>query len=592
MRTIFGSLFRKAFFLIRCIAGLLLWSHACHAAQYPAAKAVADTVLALPKDQQFQKLWLLLYPPATEDTLQSVRFYKEVQDEFIKRGEDWLAMQAWGAEVECMIMYVHLYHPRAIPYIAHYTEVARKRGWKVSEAECTIRQGIVYYRQLKWGPAFEYLQKGYQKLKAAGIEQSPRAIPFLQEIAQCYYEFGDYEGAIQFLREAITIQPKWVKQGDRYISKNTLALAFQRTDQLDSANYYFQSAHQEALAKHDDFWAALTNGNVGNILYLRGAYDEAIPLLHTDFEESQKIKEWQSAVNASMLLATIHLQKGETDKAKYYLDFGLKNINYGSIRDLSGFYKNLATISRIRQDFDRAFAYMDSARVYEEKLRKINDARVIQQAKLKLEVEHHAHEIRLLEATRSRQLLLRNGLLIMLVLSGIIAGLWINRQRIQVKKEQELASLRQAKTEDELQNAKRELMAFTHMLREKNELIESFRNELDHLHDSDDQRVIERSDQLNRLLTATILTDEDWREFRILFDKVHPGFFIRLKEKMADLSPADTRLLALTKLQLSPKEMASMLGLTYEAIKKSRQRLRKKINLPEEGTLDELVNMI
>jgi len=38
--------------------------------------------------------------------------------------------------------------------------------------------------------------------------------------------------------------------------------------------------------------------------------------------------------------------------------------------------------------------------------------------------------------------------------------------------------------------------------------------------------------------------------------------------------------------------MAAMLGLTYEAIKKSRQRLRKKINLPEEGNLDELVELI
>ena len=77
-----------------------------------------------------------------------------------------------------------------------------------------------------------------------------------------------------------------------------------------------------------------------------------------------------------------------------------------------------------------------------------------------------------------------------------------------------------------------------------------------------------------------------------MFDQVHPGFFIRLKEKLNDLTPAETRLLALTKLQLAPKEMAAMLGISYDAIKKSRQRLRKKINLPEEGSLDELVDMI
>ena len=61
---------------------------------------------------------------------------------------------------------------------------------------------------------------------------------------------------------------------------------------------------------------------------------------------------------------------------------------------------------------------------------------------------------------------------------------------------------------------------------------------------------------------------------------------------MPDLSPADTRLIALTKLQLSQKEMAAMLGVGYDAIRKARQRLRQKISLPEEGSLDDVVEMI
>lgn len=577
---------------LTCTGSLFLWNLSHAAAISPGAIAVADSVLALPRDEQFQKLWQMLYPPFVDDTLQALRFYRDVQEEFRKRGEEWLAMQAWGAEVEYRIVYVYVYHPEGVRYSAQYTAEAARRGWKVSEAECTIRQGTVFYRQQKWGPAFEYLQKGYQKLKAAGFENSPRAVIFLQEIAQYYYEFGDYEGAIQFLREALQVRSPWSRHSKPYVAENTLALAFQKTEQLDSAYVHFKRANAEAEASHDEFWAALSNGNLGYVLYLRGQYDEAIPLLQRDFAESQKVNEWQSAVNASMLLATMFLQKGETDRAAYYLDFGLKYINYGSIRDLSGFYKNMATISRIKGDYDRAFAYMDSARLYSDKLRKLNDAKIINQARLKLEVEHHANEIKLLEAVRSRQVLVRNGLLAILVLTGIIAGLWINRQRMKVKKEQEIALVRQARMETELQSAQRELLAFTQMLREKNELIESFRKELDALQLTDDQQLTERTGQLNQLLNSTILTEQDWKDFRLLFDKVHPGFFVRLKEKMADLSPADTRLLALTKLQLAPKEMASMLGLTYEAIKKSRQRLRKKINLPEEGSLDELVDLI
>ena len=239
-----------------------------------------------------------------------------------------------------------------------------------------------------------------------------------------------------------------------------------------------------------------------------------------------------------------------------------------------------------------AYAYVDSFLVYTDSLKKINDSRIINQAKLKVEVEQHTSELKLLEARRSREILIRNGALAILILSGMIAGLFYNRQRMKRKKELELADLHKARAEDELKNAQKELLVFTQMLKEKNELIENFRNEIEHLHHTGQMQAEERTEHLNQLLNSTILTEDDWKEFRLLFDKVYPGFFIRLKEKMADLSPADTRLIALTKLQLAPKEMAAMLGLTYEAIKKSRQRLRKKINLPEEGNLDELVELI
>jgi DNA-directed RNA polymerase specialized sigma24 family protein len=143
-----------------------------------------------------------------------------------------------------------------------------------------------------------------------------------------------------------------------------------------------------------------------------------------------------------------------------------------------------------------------------------------------------------------------------------------------------------------LENAKKQLGFFTNALREKNELVETFRSELEQLQQSDHEQADARVEHINKLLNSTILTEEDWKAFRQMFDLVHPGFFVRLKEKLSDLTPAETRLLALTKLQLAPKEMAAMLGISYDAIKKSRQRLRRKINLPEEGGLDELVEMI
>jgi DNA-binding CsgD family transcriptional regulator len=167
-----------------------------------------------------------------------------------------------------------------------------------------------------------------------------------------------------------------------------------------------------------------------------------------------------------------------------------------------------------------------------------------------------------------------------LVLLTIIILLWVNRQLLKRNKEKELA-------QQQLTFAEQELINYTGQLKEKNDLLEQLRGEI-----SKENHLSDREENMNRLLAATILTEDDWKKFRQLFEKVYPGFFIRLREKMPDLSAADIRLLALTKLQLPPKDMAAMLGVSYDAVKKARQRLRRKIHLPEEGSLEELVEMI
>lgn len=50
--------------------------------------------------------------------------------------------------------------------------------------------------------------------------------------------------------------------------------------------------------------------------------------------------------------------------------------------------------------------------------------------------------------------------------------------------------------------------------------------------------------------------------------------------------------MTLAKLGFSNKEMAASLGVSPQAIRVTRHRLRKKLHLPEEGSLDELVDSI
>ena len=100
------------------------------------------------------------------------------------------------------------------------------------------------------------------------------------------------------------------------------------------------------------------------------------------------------------------------------------------------------------------------------------------------------------------------------------------------------------------------------------------------------------AEALSKLENASLLTNEQWEEFRKLFDKVHKGFLSNLKRKLPDLSQTDIRFIALTKLKLSSREMASMLGVSPSTIRIYKFRLRKKLGLAKEGDIEDLINKL
>ncbi len=106
------------------------------------------------------------------------------------------------------------------------------------------------------------------------------------------------------------------------------------------------------------------------------------------------------------------------------------------------------------------------------------------------------------------------------------------------------------------------------------------------------QQTVVSEASIQKLRGATLLTDEQWADFRNSFEEAHPGFLSRLRVKMPDLTPAEVRFVVLSKLQMDAKDMAAMLGVGPAAIRKYRFRLRAKLNLPADSPIEELVAVI
>lgn len=95
--------------------------------------------------------------------------------------------------------------------------------------------------------------------------------------------------------------------------------------------------------------------------------------------------------------------------------------------------------------------------------------------------------------------------------------------------------------------------------------------------------------QDNALQNLKILTTEDWRKFRSIFEQYHPHFILNLIEHYPKLTGSELRLLVLIKIGFDTNEMANVLGITSSSIYKNRYRLRKKLGLKEEEDLEDFI---
>ena len=563
-----------------CLAGmiiLVLWD----------LRAQPDSLFTL-DDTEAIKLRQWYDQAAKNDTAAFLSGLKALEAHYKKSGRLYLRRKVWYCQIEFKASHENSFEDgNAI--IREGARIAHERKWNETEGECLVNLGLRLAEAGKWGPAYEFMMKGHQLLIEYGYEHFPDTRNYLYLQGLFYMKSGEYERAARLLRKFCNYWSDPAIAKDGYHALNTLGLAYKNSGQLDSAAHFLQLTIQNARYHQNPVYTTLAQGNLGQTYFENKQFDAALPLLLEDYHESIRYNIPGSSSNAAITLARLYMQRNMLDSANYYIKIGKGVLAHTVLAPKAMYYETCFSIYKYQGDWKNAVLCADSMQILTDSLQRMQDASILQQAQRRVEVERHSAELNKLESARRRQITLRNSFLLAFAFAALLLIQYYQRIMMRRKRELELASLNEQIAKKALQEATRELDQYTRKLTEKNELIESIREEMEQLRSAGDHLMDERSQRLNEMLHHAILTESDWNEFRALFEKVHPGFFRNLKEKMPDLTPADTRLLAFTKLQLSTKEMASLLGISADSIKKSRQRLRRRVHLPEEGSLDELI---
>jgi len=156
--------------------------------------------------------------------------------------------------------------------------------------------------------------------------------------------------------------------------------------------------------------------------------------------------------------------------------------------------------------------------------------------------------------------------------------------------EKQIIKLQTEKLQIELAGKNRELANSAMSLVYKNELLQKLSQEISKIKDSNGNFLGE--DQLRKIqkvIDEGMNDERDWNLFESSFNEAHESFFKKLKANHPDLVPNDLKLCAYLHMNMSSKEMASLLNISLRGVEIRRYRLRKKLDVPHDKNLVEFL---
>jgi len=160
-----------------------------------------------------------------------------------------------------------------------------------------------------------------------------------------------------------------------------------------------------------------------------------------------------------------------------------------------------------------------------------------------------------------------------------------------LKRELSRANEDNSKLEKEIGFKRKEQMDIALNIINKNRIFEKLKSKINKITDKPE---IQKDDliRLKTLIVENLSLDKDRERFNSYVSELNRDFYFRLLSRYPNLTENEQRLCSLVRLNLSSKEMSSILNISTKSVEVNRHRLRKKMHLKREENLTELISKL
>lgn len=157
--------------------------------------------------------------------------------------------------------------------------------------------------------------------------------------------------------------------------------------------------------------------------------------------------------------------------------------------------------------------------------------------------------------------------------------------------EKQIQQLQQEKQREVIESKTREIASYSLQLSNKNSILKQILDLTNQLSDNP-KEVKNIHKKINTIIKNNYNIDNDWANFKMHFDKVHPNYFDKLKTLCSNLTENNLRYCAYFRIGLSTKQIAQIQNISPSSVIIHRSRLKKKFNLSEDANLDDFLREI
>ncbi len=175
-----------------------------------------------------------------------------------------------------------------------------------------------------------------------------------------------------------------------------------------------------------------------------------------------------------------------------------------------------------------------------------------------------------------------SGLFIILILIRLYTG---RIKYIRNKYEQDKAESKHRIIELEKENIESELEKLTYYTVNRNRVLINYKNRLQSLSNKAKESVKKGLYVVIEDIEKEIADDKEWAYIEPRLDKFHNNFITKLREKHPNLTLSEIKIAAYVRMNLTSKEISEFMHKTIRAVENDRYRLRKKINLDSNESL-------